>query len=150
MKGRKKQKKHTSQDGLKLIKPETREAVLRKNRIDEYADINFPLFSFRHLKDTSIDKCRDSKFFHDFLIRLQKLSELGWEKIRLSSRHSFGMEHINKEEIKPGLPDFITADVKTLDVFRSNGDNRVMVGLQDRKIFHVFFIEAKFNDIYIH
>lgn len=45
---------------------------------------------------------------------------------------------------------FITPDVKEIDVFRSNGDNRTFVGFQKGKIFYILFIEAKFGDICKH
>ena len=90
--------------------------------------------------------------FFDFLIRLKKLSELGWNKIRESQRHSFGMEKIPISSIrpKPQYPSFITPDVTDFSVFRSNGNNTGLVGLQVEKIFYVFYIEAKHGDIYKH
>lgn len=122
-----------------------------EKEIKELSEIDHPLFSFKYLKDASIKKCSDHKFFFDFLMRLQKLSELGWNEIRTSSRHGFGMEPMPVSEIvtKDQLPAFVTREVE-LDVFRSSGDNRVLVGHQSGKIFYVFFIEAKHGDISNH
>ena len=95
--------------------------------------------------------CLDPKFFINFIKRLNKLSVLGWEEIRLSHRHSFGMESIPKHQIRHTelLPSFITREVD-LHLFRAVGDNRVLVGLQEGKLYHVFFLEAKFGDISRH
>lgn len=125
--------------------------MVSRKEIETLSQIDHPLFSFKYLKDISIDKCQDSSFFHNFLIRLQKLSELGWEQIRLSQRHSFGMEKIPVDEIVPRaqLPDFVTKE-GDVDVFRAVGDNRVFVGLQEGKIFYIFFIEASFGDVCPH
>lgn len=89
--------------------------------------------------------------FSGFLARLAKLSELGWAGIRQSAPHSFGMEPIPVRQMvyKSKLPDFVSSDAD-LHVFRAVGDNRSFVGLQVGKIFYIFFIEAKFNDIYPH
>jgi len=96
-------------------------------------------------------KGADEKFFHSLLMRMQKLSELGWKGIRLSGRHQFGMEKIPIKQLRPKvLPRIVTPDVEELDVIRATGDNRPMVGLQEGKIFHVIFIEANFGDVYNH
>lgn len=129
--------------------------IMEEKRISEseivaFSDIDYPLFSFKWLQDYSIDKCKDPKFFHDYLMRLQKLSILGWQEIRKSSRHNFGMEKIPVSQIKPELPKDFTRDVEELDVFRAVGDNRPMLGFQEGRIFHVIFIEAKFGDVYNH
>lgn len=123
---------------------------ITEEHIGVYESIDYPLFSFKYLQEHSIRDCKDHKFFFDFLIRLRKLSELGWEGIRTSARHSFGMEKIPRESIIPQIPNFITPDVEELHVFRSNGNNTALVGLQIDKIFHVLFIETKHGDIYKH
>ena len=111
----------------------------------------YPLFSFKHLQtNISYKDCKETKFFIDFIGRLQKLSELGWEEIRKSQRHSFGMEKIPVKNIKPQYPNFITPDVTHLDVFRATGGNKVFVGLQQENVFHILFIEADFGDVYNH
>lgn len=124
---------------------------LSEKEIVHFAEIDHPLFSFKYLKDVSIDKCKDASFFRNFLMRLQKLSELGWNGIRQSNRHAFGIEKIPVEQIIPSqqLPDFITRE-GDLDIFRATGDKHVFVGLQQGKIFYIFFIEASFGDVYKH
>ena len=138
-------------DDLIFIKNVIESNTVSRKDIESLSKIDHPLFSFKYLKDVSIDKCKDFSFFHDFLMRLQKLSELGWKEIRISHRHSYGMEKIPVEEIIPQnqLPNFITKE-GDVDVFRAVGDNRTFVGLQEGKIFYIFFIEANFGDICPH
>lgn len=147
----KKKKGKQGDDSLSFIKDVIESNIISKKEIESLSKIDYPLFSFKYLKDVSIDKCKDSNFFHDFLIRLQKLSNLGWKGIRLSHRHSLGMEKIPVEEIIPRnqLPSFVTKE-GDVDVFRAVGDNRVFVGLQEGKIFYIFFIEASFGDVSPH
>lgn len=137
---------------LKLIKDIVEANDVSIKEIASLADIDYPLFSFKYLRDVSINKCGDAAFFHDFLMRLQKLSELGWDGIRKSHKHSFGMENIPRESLKPDcrLPAFVTRDVSQLQVFRASGDNRPFIGLQQGRFFHILFIEARFGDIYEH
>lgn len=138
-------------DNLDLIKK-----VVDKNRISigeiqDLAEIDHPLFSFKYLQKNSICDCKDAAFFYEFLFRLKKLSELGWDEIRKSGRHSFGMEKIPYSQILPKdrLPDFITPEV-VLSAFRATGSNLPFIGLQKGKIFYIIFIESAFGDIYRH
>lgn len=146
-----KQKQTTKNDGLQFIKSAIENKSISRSEVEAMAGIDYPLFSFRYFKDVSVKDCNDHKFFFDYITRLQKLSELGWNEIRKSPRHSFGMEPMPSVQIRHRglLPTFVTKEVD-LHVFRAVGDNRVMVGLQKGKIFHVFFVEAKFGDISPH
>lgn len=119
-------------------------------KLQRLLEEDYPIFCFKHLKDNSIRDCEDPKFFYNFLVRLQKLSELGWTEIRKSAAHSFGMEPLPKSEIKPALPACVTPEVGDLHVFRANGNNLPFVGLQVGYIFRVFFIETEFGHIYDH
>jgi hypothetical protein len=123
---------------------------IKQSKSIKQTEEDYPLFCFKYLSDASIRRCRDHKFFYDFLMRLNKLSEMGWKDIRDSDRHNYGLEPLPKEKIKPQLPAFITPDVKKLHVFRANNDHRPFIGLQRGKVFHVLFIESKFGDIYDH
>ena len=142
-----KPKKNKSQ-GLELIKPlpKTSGDLISKN-IDE---LEYPVFSFKFLQSDSIKVFSDSDFFFKYLMRLKTLSELVWNDIIQSARHSFGTEKYPINKIKPCLPNNITPDIKELTVFRAVGDKRAFMGFQTRDIFHVVFIESKFNDIYEH
>lgn len=115
------------------------------NKNDE--KIDYPIFCFKYLQTS---KCKDHKCYSDLIIRLQKLSTLGWKQIEKSPRHSFGTEPIPRKRIKPKLPNFITPDVRSLTVFRSAGNNKVFIGMRSDNIFHIIFIEENFGDIYDH
>lgn len=128
----------------KKLKKEEKEEHIEK-RMQEV------LFSFKHLQTSiSYKNTKDGRFFVDFLERLKKLSELGWEEIRKSQRHGFGTEKIPIRAIRPQCPSFVTPDVKELVVFRATGENKVFIGIQQENIFHIIFIEANFGDVYAH
>ncbi len=119
--------------------------------VSKEQDTNEVLFSFKYLSKESFAKSKDYGFFVDLLQRFAKYSQLGWEGIRSSHRHTWGMEKMPTNQIKHvNSISRITPDVKTLDVLRSSGDNHVLVGLQERQVFSVFFIEAHFGDISPH
>ncbi|MBO7133520.1 MAG: hypothetical protein J6W06_05120 [Bacteroidales bacterium] len=105
-------------------------------------------FSFEYLQENQAKK-KDGKFLHDFILRLKKLSELGWDGINKSDKHSFGIEQISLNEfsIKNQVP-ILTDDVKKLTVFRATGDNRIFAGIRDGEVFHIILIEYTFGDIY--
>lgn len=124
----------------KNIKP----SVKRKPEID------YPVFCFRHLQETSFKGCKDRKFMHDFIFRLSKICSLGWNEIQLSSRHAYGTEKIPISQIKASIPPIVTPEVEHLLVFRANGDNRPFLGVRNKNVFHIIFIESKFGDIYNH
>ncbi|KAA6316015.1 hypothetical protein EZS27_033615 [termite gut metagenome] len=133
-------------DNLFIKYPPKSKKINNQNVLDE----DYPIFCFKYLDDVSIKKCKDHKFFYDFLMRLQKLSKLGWSEIRQSHRHAYGLESIPKEKIKATLPTCITPEVKDLHVFRANGNNLPLIGIQIQNVFRILFIEATFGDIYKH
>jgi hypothetical protein len=109
----------------------------------------YPVFCFKHL-NLGINSKGDYKFYFQFIERLNKLSNISWKEINISTRHGFGTEKLPISQIKPDLPLFITPDVKELLVFRANGDNRPFLGLRMGKVFHIVFIEEQFGEIYNH
>ena len=133
----------------KKIKPiDPLSGNIEKNKIN---GIDYPVFCFKYLQKDSIQSCTNSKFYFDFLFRLQSLCDLGWKGIRASGRHSYGMEKIPRTKIKPKkLPPIITPDISELHVFRATGGNLPFIGIQNNNIFHVIFIETNFGDIYNH
>lgn len=147
-----KSKANKKKKNASLIKDITANKSIAKESLGVYDCIDYPLFSFKHLYENSIEECTDSKFFFGLLMRLKRLSELGWNEIRKSHRHSFGMEKIPISSIrpKPQYPSFITPDVTDFSVFRASGNNTGLVGLQVEKIFYVFYIEADHGEIYDH
>ena len=151
MSGKGKNKKRKSENELSFIQDIIKSNKISVGEISDLSEIDHPLFSFKYLSDDSVKDCKDHSLLLNFILRLQKLCELGWNEIRSSHKHSYGMEPIPYNNIKPKykLPSFVTREVE-LDVFRASGDNRSFVGLQRGKIFYIFFIEAKFGDIYDH
>lgn len=141
-------KKTKGSDNLEFIK----NVSTQSNSIKEenILKINYPVFCFKYLEKVSIKNSKDHDFFYNFLIRLKKLSELGWKEIAKSDRKSYGTENIPLAQIHPSKPSFLTPDVNELICFRANGDNRPFLGFRNGNIFHVIFIEANFNDIYDH
>jgi hypothetical protein len=118
---------------------------------DKITDISYPIFCFKHLQKTSIKGSKDADFLQKFIFRLKKLAELGWEEIRKDSKHGFGTEDILVKDLKPKVyPPIMTPDVTHLKVFRASGDNRPFLGIQNKDVFHVIFIETRFGDIYDH
>jgi hypothetical protein len=126
MRGKGKNKKKKSDDGLSFIQSIINSNKISVGEISDLSEIDHPLFSFKYLSDVSIKGCKDHSFLLNFILRLQKLCELGWNEIRSSHKHSYGMEPIPYNSIKPKdkLPSFVTREVE-LDVFRASGDNRV-------------------------
>ena len=110
------------------------------------------VFSFKYLHSTSFTKSKNAnrKFFSSFLLRLQKLSELGWKQILTDKRHSFGGEKIPLSEIKPKLNYSPSPEQAFLLSLRATGDNHVFLGVRQDNIFYILFIEAEFGDIYNH
>lgn len=143
-----KKNRQVGRQNLKLIKDTPTDNFVSRD-FDLYRRVDYPLFSFRYLQATSFTDCRRHIFFIDFINRLTKLSQLGWEEIGTSRRHSFGFEKIPRDIIKPGIPSNITPDVQLL-AFRATGDNHPFIGFREGKIFHILFIESAFGDIYNH
>jgi len=123
----------------------------KTNKIDVSAiksfTTDYPLFCFKHLQ-TKPDN--DYKFYADFFQRLKMLSNTTWKIIETSDKHGVGTEKIPIDKIKPQLPQFVTPDITHLTVFRANGDNRPFLGIRNEHVFHIIFLEEKFNAIYNH
>ena len=132
-----------------FIKLPEGEKNINQTDIDQMAQIDYPLFSFKHLQKVSFDGDVKAKFFQDFLLRLKKYSDLGWKQMAIEKRHGYGWEFMPQERMKKQLPAAVTPEVQLM-VLRSANDNRAMVGFREWNIFHVIFIEANFNDIYKH
>ena len=131
------------------IKPLVVPNGISQSELDSYGRVDYPLFGFKYLADCSFSSCRDGGFFSSFLLRLKKLSVLGWKEIALSGRHGFGMEKIPRTALNHELPSEITPEVP-LFAFRAAGNNLPFVGFREGRVFHIVFIEASFGDIYNH
>lgn len=132
---------------FRIKEPETSTNIL----VSKEAQPNDVFFCFKYLSRESYTRCKDYSFFINLLQRFSKYSQLGWNEIRSSYRHGWGMEKMPVSQIKHvNTISRITPEVETLDVLRSSGDNKVLVGLQEQQVFNVFFIEAAFGDISNH
>lgn len=110
-------------------------------------------FSFRFLHHNvsyKRSKRADKKFLCDFLERLKKLSQLGWDEIRLSDRHQYGTEMIPISQIKPEVLESPSDDIDKLTAFRASGDKRPFLGVRSGNIFYILFIEGWYGDVYNH
>ena len=130
----------------KKIKKQDESTSIKKKPEDRY-----PVFCFKHLQPHSYNSCSDPSFFIEFLERLKKLGNLGWQGINGSARHSFGTEKMPLEKIKVNkLPPIVTQEVEALTVFRATGSNLPFLGIRLEDTFQVIFIETNFGDIYDH
>ena len=141
-------RKKNKSDFSFIKKPKEAIIAIGKDKSD---NLDYPIFCFKYLQEVSFPNSKDFDLLCKFIIRLKKLSELGWEEIRTSPKHSFGTEQIPYTQIKPKdkLPSFVTPETK-LTIFRAHGDNRTFAGIQEKNIFHIIFIEANFGDLYDH
>jgi len=132
---------------LNVVPPTEQRTTVPQTTVSD----NDVLFSFKHLVEESYTQCSEPKFFSNLLGRLKNYSIIGWQGIRTSGRHQWGMEKMPVNQIHHTTKvNCLTPDVKELHVLRSSGDNRVLVGLQEQQVFHIFFIEARFGDISSH
>ena len=135
-----------------MIKPKHKQSkpVIKIPR-DDFVELDYPIFCFKHLQnEPKYDPKDKDGFYAEFILRLKKLSNLGWSEINKSHRHSWGTEKIPVEQIKLQKPKFITPDITDLIVFRATGDKRPFLGIRKDNIFHVVFIEENFGDVYDH
>lgn len=145
----KRKKKDASIIAQGFIKMPKGEKNINQTDIDRMTQIDYPLFSFKHLQKVSFDGDVKTKFFQDFLLRLKKYSDLGWKQMATDKQHGYGWEYLPQNKMKNKLPAAVTPEVRLM-ILRSANDNRAMVGFREWNIYHVIFIEAIFNDIYEH
>ncbi len=114
--------------------------------------INFedehPKFCFRYLQSDFDVKSLPPERQIDLILQLQNLAQLPWKQIKLSNRHAFGTEWIPAAQIK-GSPPASFADEARFMMFRYSG-KLPMGGLRVRDVFHVFWVEKEFGDLYSH
>lgn len=107
--------------------------------------IDYPIFCFKHLHTGKygIAACLEEEraALMDTLIRLGGLT---WADIRLLPKHGMGSEKIAKQQLKAGIPSFISADVNSLFAFRFSG-KKPFVGHLNGVIFHVLYIDRDFT-----
>lgn len=114
---------------FELVKTAVEQKNIGVNEILSLSKIDYPLFSFRYLREESYTDTKDYKFLSGVITRFHKFSEFGWENIRFSHKHSLGMESIPIDEITSELPSIVTPDVKKSPSatcqWRQQGNDRV-------------------------
>ncbi len=106
-----------------------------------------PIFCFRYLhRDYHLDDCNDDEK-KNLIDQVVKLSQLSWTQIQLAPKHGMGAEKIAVSSLKAKHPR-LTTDVSHVLALRFDG-KKPMVGLRDKFIFHVMFIDRAFT-LYSH
>ena len=107
-----------------------------------------PVFCFRYThKKFNVKSCDKIEKVR-LLNKLDILSDMTWEQIKLSPRHGLGTEKINKDSLNFKCPDFITDDVDFLLAFRFNAKMPFLVW-KDKFLAHIIFIDPK-GKVYDH
>ncbi|WP_199858241.1 hypothetical protein [Limnothrix sp. PR1529] len=111
-------------------------------------DQTHPIFCLRHLQaEFDLDAC-DRREQADFAKALWKHSQMTWRDIWAADRHGLGAEKIARESIRAPIPNHITEDVDFFIALRFSG-KVPMVGYRIRDVFHVIWLDPKF-DLYEH
>lgn len=111
------------------------------------AESGYPILCLKHLQngwgiDTlSPDQCQE------FLIKWHKRTAFTWKQLVQHDKHGLGHENIPASSFKPQIPEDLERD--RYMVFRHQG-NLPFAGFRSGDIFHVLWIEARYNDLYFH
>jgi hypothetical protein len=82
-----------------------------------------------------------------FLTKWHKRTQLTWTQLVQHSKHGLGSEFLPRHVFKPQVPDWLSRD--RYMVFRHQG-NQPFAGFRAGDVFHVLWIEARYNDLYDH
>lgn len=107
-----------------------------------------PKFCFRYVQNEFDPQSLPSTKQVDLLLQLQKLSQLPWKQIKQTGRHALGTELIPVKQIRAPLPSAFEDEARFM-MFRYSG-KLPMGGIRVRDVFHVFWIEKEFGDLYDH
>ena len=107
-----------------------------------------PLLCLRHCRSGwGVEELRPEQC-QQFLIKWNKRAKLTWDELVQHDRHGLGSEFIPAAKIKPSPPpDSIKRDRYL--VLRHDG-NLPFVGFRTGDVFHVLWIEKKYNELYDH
>jgi hypothetical protein len=102
------------------------------------ANINYPVFCFRHIqKNYCISNC-DNDQKAALLTKIHGLSCLTWYQIVSTPHEGFGCEKIPAHQIKATIPAEIAEDTTFLS-FRFNAKDR-FVGFRESNILHLLWV----------
>jgi hypothetical protein len=106
-----------------------------------------PCFCFQYIHRNYNSGICDERRLKDLVNTLEKLSQLTWLQIESSQRHGLGAEKIDLNAIKPGIPGNVPKGI-TLLAIRFSG-KCPMIGFRERNVFHILFLDPKF-EVYNH
>lgn len=131
-------KNSTIKPGLKNNKD-----FLSVKSISNY-DTEKPVFSLQFLQTNFcvLNCTKDEKA--SFAECLRKLSNLSWFDIKRNHRHGLGFEKITKQSISAPIPLSIAENHDHFLAFRFHG-KAPMVGFREQAVFHVLWLDSKFN-----
>lgn len=110
-------------------------------------ETGYPLLCLRHLQsgwgfeDATSDQCQA------FLVKWAKRASLTWTELTQHAKHGLGSEKLPKSKIKPSIPEHLETD--NYLVFRHEG-NLPFMGFRSGDVFHVLWVESRYNDLYQH
>lgn len=103
-----------------------------------------PVFCFKHLDSGhGLDMC-ESQELCSLVKQLRSLSQLTWRQIKAAPRHGLGTENIPISKLTRPKPKFLSDQIDSLMAFRFDG-KKPMLGHRDRDVFHICFLDPKFN-----
>lgn len=109
----------------------------------ERPDELHPVFSFENMvPGYDVEDC-EKPDRAALAVTLLKLSKMTWAQIKQCPRHGLGFETIERNCIKPGIPPFITPEVRLL-AFRFSG-KKAMVGYRIGRTFFIVWLDRNFS-----
>jgi hypothetical protein len=107
----------------------------------------YPILCLRHLQDEfGIDNL-DPDHCREFLRKWHKRAVLTWTDLIQHPKHGLGSENLPKSKFKPAIPEQL--EQAKYMFFRHSG-NMPFAGFRSGDVFHVLWIEAKYNTLYEH
>jgi hypothetical protein len=112
-------------------------------KVEPYPQFEHPVFCFRYLsKKYGLEQC-DKNEKAALIVQLYQLSQMTWTEIKMAGRHGCGSEKINPKSLKASIPNHLSMDVN-LYALRFMGF-KAFVGYRTDFIFHILYIDTKFN-----
>lgn len=84
----------------------------------------------------------------EFAVTLQQRASMTWSQLHQAARHGQGYELIPRQRLRAPVP-AVFADRDKFHVFRYSG-RLPMAGVRANDVFHIVWIEARFNELYDH
>ena len=107
----------------------------------------FPVLCLRHLQGGWELTSLTPKQCQEFLAKWHKRAQLSWLELHQHPKHGLGSELLDRSMFKPRVPEWLERD--RYMVFRHEG-NLPFAGFRTGDIFHVLWIEARYNDLCNH